>query len=265
MARPGPSGTFQNIPPPRYVGPTDNLTKVANAIEVRHKSLTTLVVVAPALALTQPVTISIALGGDCPTRITQTYVASIGNHFLYNDCEKDGKPRNGLVNITLTEPNPNGGVYDFPLPWNVLLDPLYDVTTSWFQFTLLDTCNLVGDTEVDFYWYSPDKQEHKSTFHTAGGRETRITQFAWTRTEVSASANLGDPNHFYFRTVNTLDLGGGGPFGHGFSAVPTPTFSNLVPGKTQTFKGGITAANENNCPAYFQYTVTYTLRWYPFL
>ena len=221
VPRPGPSGIAGNIPPPRYVGPTDNLTKVANAIQVRHKSLTTLVVVAPGLALTQPVTISIALGGHCPTRVTQTYVASSGNHFLYNDCEGDGKPRNGLVNITLTEPNPQGGVYDFPLPWNVMLDPLYDVTYSWFQFTLLNTCNLVGDTEIDFYGTSPDKQRHKSTLHTIGGRENTITQFGWTRTEVSASANL-NVQDFWFTTVNLIDPN---DFGLGFGRdwVRSPT------------------------------------------
>ena len=43
-----------------YTGPTTNITEVANHIQAQAKSLTSFVTVAPGLALTQPVTISIA-------------------------------------------------------------------------------------------------------------------------------------------------------------------------------------------------------------
>jgi len=48
------------------------------------------------------------------------------------------------------------------------LDPLYDVRISPLRFTLYETCNIVGDTEINFYWYSPDRQKHMSEFHARG-------------------------------------------------------------------------------------------------
>ena len=70
-----PSGM---APPPCGDGlpTTANIIKVACAFQVKTKSLTTLVVVAPGQVLTRPVTISIVLGGYCPKVITQSYVAS---------------------------------------------------------------------------------------------------------------------------------------------------------------------------------------------
>jgi hypothetical protein len=247
------------------VGPTEDLTKIANALAWYHKSLTTLITVKPGLALTQPVTISIGYfspagyGPGSPERLTQSYVASSGNRFLRLDPEGDGHLRRVHLDITLSEPKPGGGVYSYNVPVDMDLDPLYDVAISPLQFSLLDTCNIVGDTEIDFYWYSPDAQPHKNTFHTVGGRDVTIGPFAWTHAEVGASANLHPPT-FLFRTVNTLDFND--PAFGNFAPGLYPSKSNLVPGKTQTNKGNLTAQNENGCRAYVQYPSTYTLRWY---
>jgi hypothetical protein len=55
--RPGPHGaSSKNV----IVGPTENISLVANHLEVQAKSLNSLVTIAPGLALTKPVTISIA-------------------------------------------------------------------------------------------------------------------------------------------------------------------------------------------------------------
>ena len=107
---PGPSGPLPSAPPPLYPGPTQNITKVANAVQVKAKSLTIQVTVAPGLALTQPVTISIAFVGQSANRLTQPYVAATGNRFLYNDPEGNGQPRLAHVDMTLTEPKPGGGL-----------------------------------------------------------------------------------------------------------------------------------------------------------
>jgi len=96
--QPSPKGTAPLVPGVpsggskiTYAGPTANITEVANHIQIQAKSLISLVTVAPNLAPTQPVTISIAYlspwvaaGNE---RKTQTYVPSSGNSFLYNDLE----------------------------------------------------------------------------------------------------------------------------------------------------------------------------------
>ncbi len=43
-----------------WIAPTDNITKVANAIQIQAKSLNALISILPGLALSKPVTISIA-------------------------------------------------------------------------------------------------------------------------------------------------------------------------------------------------------------
>src|SRR5215469_1854853 len=246
--------------PPCSVGPTQNLTKVGCAIQMKAKSLTTLVVVAPGLALTQPVSISIGYaspwGGN---RITQTYVASTGNQFLYNDPAGDGKPRNMAVSITLSEPKPGGGVYNFPIQANVMLDPLYDVTITPLEFTLFSDCSVVGGGyDLSFGWASPDGASHNFSFHTSAGQHVTVGGFAWARAEVSASANLSLPGGLYFEANCFLPLG---CFLHG---VDQPPYPSLVPG---TSRQVVSTLNDlhGQCSASGQYNITYQLRWYPYL
>jgi hypothetical protein len=245
-------------PGPGIIGPTDNITKVANAIQVKAKSLTTLVVVAPGQAITQPVTIAITLGGYCPTVITQSYVVSTGNHFLYNDCEQDGKPRRGRMDITLTENNPAGGVYTFALPpGNVNLDPLYDVSITPLAFKLIDDCDTFGDSEVRLWWTTVDGQYYVFPVNMHAGQSVNVsTNFAWNHAEVSASANLHMPKVGFFEldAFENTD-----PY---YKEPPSPI--NLVPGKTQTFNTTSKASGQD-CRGSFLYTIRYTLRWYPYL
>ena len=248
-----------------YVGPTPDLTVVANAIQVQAKSLESLVTVAPGLALARPVTISIAYLSRWPTgndRITQTYIPNSGNRFLHVDLEGDGKSRKLHLDITLSEPNPGGGVYSFNVPMDLPLEPLYDVTISPFSFTLQDNCNVVPAawTEIDFYWYTPDKQKKKESFNLGGGGNMRyqVMDFAWKRDEVGASANLTLPIYIW-RSVHMIDIGDIGSFGPAF----TPDSTNLVPGQPHVTHSTIESArNEDTCKATIEYTMTYQLRAY---
>ena len=251
------------VPPPSpgsgphpIMGPTDNITKVANAIAMRHKSLTVLIVVNPGLQLTQPVTISIGFSGYGGTRQTQDYVASTGNHFLYNDPEGNAKPRQAFAAVTLTEPKPGGGLYSFsPPPWNVMLDPLYDVSIGPLAFTLFTGCTLIGNDDIKFSWLSPDKVDHHAEFLTRSGEHTTIPGFAWFRAEASASANLIPPVMSFETPCVTACYIPGAP--------PLPT-TNLVPGIRRQV---VTSLEEirGSCSASAQYNITYTLRWYPYL
>lgn len=251
------SGTITKVPGDYdarqgFIGATENITKVGRAIQVRTKSLSTLVQVAPGLTLTQPVTISIALGGYVPTRLTQTYVSATGNQFLYNDPEGDGKPRSAFADITLSEPKPGGGIYTSTIPRSVMLDPLYNVMISPLQFTLFNDCDPVGNSEITFFWVSPDNTTLRSQFSTSSGKHVTVSPFGWSRGEVSATANLRLPGVWGFSEKDVID-----PFAFAPGTyAPAPVA--LVPGTTrqvvQTLREG-----KGECTASTQYNVTYGL------
>jgi hypothetical protein len=180
------------LPPDRYQAPTPNLTLIANALRLNHKSLTTLVTLPPNLPVTRPVDIGIIYSS--PTGIGQTkqsYAGSTGNRFLYNDREGDGKPRAMKIAITLTEPSAGeAGIY--PMKWQANLDPLYDVAMGQFEFTLLNSCDTAGQTEIILAWALPDNQSVTTRgFSTAiiPWKEA-IPEFRWVGKEIGWSQPL---------------------------------------------------------------------------
>jgi hypothetical protein len=246
-----------------WIGPTDNITKVANAIQIQAKSLNALISIPPGLALSKPVTISIAYISPRPAagneRRTQTYSPSVGSKFLYGDPEGDGEARKVHLDITLTEPRPGGGIYSFNVPADVMLDPLYDVEISPLIFTLVVGCSNIGANQIDLNWYAPNDSTYRKyqTVHFAGqeGERFTIREFAWARAEVSATANLHKVVVWY---AETGIHGGFGPF-------PGPgQENNLVPGKTQTSLAGLvnSSGSTQDCQATLDYTVSYQLRAY---
>lgn len=250
-----PSGTLT------INAPTPSLTAVVNAIQIKHKSLTTLISLPPNLPVTQPVELSIGYfspaGSYAPgtQRITQSYVRGTGNHFLNNDPEGDGKPRQMRVDITLRELQPGGQSFSVSRPIN--LDPLYDVTISPLDFTLLKKCDLVGKSEISFRWYSPDDQFHSLGFSIKPSNTFHIRDFAWARNEISLSANLHLPFMYFYEKDP----------GYPFQPDPLHGNKNLVPGKTKTVSGIIQEGigppgHIGQCYGDAKYTITYTLRWY---
>jgi hypothetical protein len=176
----------------RFVGPTENITKVANALTVRAKSLTTLVKVLPGLALTKPVTITVNYSSPAgQNRITQTYDTKFGNRILYNDPPGNRYPRQLTMNITLTEDNPGGQLFTYSYPQGKLtLDPLFDVWITPLRFTMTSKCDRFGSSEIQFMWNSPEAKYRTKNFSTKKGNLVTIGEFAWSRQEVSASAKL---------------------------------------------------------------------------
>lgn len=256
------------IPPSSaYVAPTQNLTAVANAMSWSHKSLTILIAIKPGLALTNPVTISIAYlspaGGA--ERLTQTYMASSGNNFLRNDPVGDGKPRRIHLDITLSEPNPAGGPYNYNVPVELDLDPLYDITFGPLQFTLLNDCATLGDTHIKLGWKKPTRLLGEMDFATRGGRMTVVPGFAWSAIEASLTKPLFQPEFAFLSYGYSQYIGFEPAFGIGWIDDPQRTI--LAPGPVYTLtgnliKGNLKALNDNFCSAYFEYRSVYTLRAY---
>jgi hypothetical protein len=242
----------------RYDAPTPSLTEIANAFQLRHKSLTTLVTVPPNLPVTRPVEISIGYSSPAGVqRITQSYVRSTGNRFLYNDPEGNGKPRRMTMSITLSEPNPGGQTFTFPLKIEADLDPLYDVRISPLQFSLISNCDAVGNSEIWLYWQSPDRQILQQHYSARPGQALSLGRFEWARSEISSSQQLLREEVLGFLDEDYVSLD------QKFST-RIPGGPALIPGKTQKVKGNRKAENDS-CQLYFEYTINYSLRFYPYL
>lgn len=161
------------------------------------------------------------------------------------------------LSITLSEPNPGGQAFTFSLNLQVDLDPLYDVRISPLQFSLISKCDAVGNSEIWLYWQSPDRQILQQHVSTRPGQGITLERFQWARAEVSASQKLireaivgfVDEDYVNFEKKFATWIPGG---------------PDLVPGKTQKLKGNRKAENDA-CRLYFEYTITYSLRFYPYL
>jgi hypothetical protein len=263
LIAPVPLSSGLAVPLPTSPAPTPNIAAIAKAMRYDMRSLSILVFAPSGLPLTHPVTISIgffptgtALGPRCQQRVTQVYAISTGNTFL---CSlPDIVDRQGVImhlDITLSESKSGGGVYSYNLPLTVDPVPIYDVTISPLQFTLLETCNLIGDTEILFSWYAPDGRPNQKQFHTRGGQRVSIGEFQWSHTEVVYNLLYRQPS-LMFSTINATDLTP--PL-----IVSAKSAVNLWPGKTHTVELGLVkAANEDTCQADIRYSMTYTLREY---
>ena len=244
------------------VGPTADITAVANAISTSHKSLEIVVTVKPGLALTGPVTISIRFinSAGVPKVVTQCYVPSTGNRFVFHDVEGNGQPRRVGMTATLSQDKfrvgDKGYSFTMPGPWYFDLDPLYDVTISRMGFFLRDDCDLVGDSEIHFEWFPPDSSAvHAYSFTTGKGKNTFINQFAWARTEVSASARLHYPRYWFWEhdpvpTCAYAQLG------------PVPSNQPLVPGVTRNHIEVLKEYHHGACSAPIEYQITYRVHKY---
>jgi hypothetical protein len=244
---------------------TQNLATVASAVSLRARSLTTLVAFKPGLVLSKPVAIALRYSSPAAQYQTapQRYDCN-GNRFLYNDPISGpvnspgyavwGKPRLLQIFVTLSEDG--AAPYTFELAPN--LDPLFDVAISPMRFTMTSDCDRIGDSEIHFLWYPPDspKQLRERGFSTSKGRLVTINEFAWSRQEASASANLVFPTQaFYDKDPNI--------FSPTQYSVPQPD-AKLLPGA-----GGYVgrhlrdSSGQGGCEADTAFDMSIKLRQYP--
>jgi len=243
---------------------TQNLAAVAAAATLRAKSLTSLVAFKPNLALTKPVTIAIKYSSPAATyqAVPQRYDCS-GNRFLYNDPISGpvgtagysvwGKPRLLQVFITLTEDGAQP--YTFELAAN--LDPLFDIAISAMRFTMTTDCDAVGDSEIHFLWYPPDspKQSREKSFNTTKGKLVSVNEFAWSRQEASASANLVFPTQAFYEKDPNI-------FSPTQYSVPQPSAKLLPGGGGYVGRHLSDASGQGGCEADTAFDMTITLHTY---
>jgi len=252
-------------PGDRYRAPTPSLTSVANAIRITFRSVSVNLRVPPNLPVTVPVEISVGYFSSAHTqRLTQPYVQGTGTLIRYNDQEGDGKPRPIRLDITLRE-LPNGQSFTFSPQFT--LTPLYDVHTSSLTFRLEHDCDLVGKSEIDLQWRSPDDQFHSVSFSLRALESRLFTDFVWSGNQLSANANVHEvPIRFFEKDPHVP--------GGVYRPPLDPTGTPLLPGQTQQFDYLLTQGNVgpyhqttnvdlNKCQARLKYDITRTLLTFP--
>lgn len=270
---PAADADWHALPQPNNPPPTLNIAAVAHAMQYDYKSLSTVVTAPPGLPLTKPVTISIGYfpsgtdgyGSYCRERSTQIYGSSTGNAFLCALPDGDGKQRRLHLDITLSEPNPAGGVYNYNLPLDMDLDPLYDVAIGPLDFELLNDCVTFGDTHIKLRWMNPLREQGDMAFTTRGGKMTVVPAFAWGLQEVGLSRNLLLVPELVFLEYSSLEGVGGNHepyFNPLYWDVQAHTILAPGPARKELVKGGLKALNDSFCSAYFEYGSTFTLRAY---
>ncbi len=242
----------------RYTAPTANLTKIANALQLRHKSLSMLISAPPGLAVTNPVNIKVTYNSaSSGSRWRQgPYNPSTGFRDFQNDPDGNRYPRHMVLDILLTEQQPGNQAVNFAIKWELDLDPLFDITISPLRFKLNSNCDRLGKSEIRFSWTSPDAAYHKKGFSTSKGNHVAISEFAWTKQEVSASAGLGWPQWaFYEDDPVTLS----GAYLQGFGPQPL----KLLPATVNGYVGRtIKDSRGQSCTADIAFEVTVRVRQY---
>jgi hypothetical protein len=125
--------------------PTPGLNALFRGITVKARSVSAVVHAPAGLAVTNTTEISVLFGNR---RVSQNYDRKAGTTITFNYPVGDGKRRNEVLTINLTEQAAGGAV---PYHWNRLavIEPEFEVTISDLTFTLLNDCDPVGDSEPD--------------------------------------------------------------------------------------------------------------------
>jgi hypothetical protein len=247
----------------RYTAPTANLTKVANAVTIQPYSVSTITTVRAGLGLTKPVWITVRYnsynGSAFSDVVWGTYNEARGLRLVINDQEGVGTLRQGNVRVELFEPDDPAAVgrtrgTSFDLPeMRLNLDPLYDVNVRPIQVTRIQDCPTLTSSDVGVRWFSPDNQQHETTFRFGTNKIALVPGSQWSAQAISASRN-------YHMPIVGL---------YGFHIPSAPTNVNLIPaplmaGRPMAVQEIKFQMNEPNrhCTAQVQYVIDRKLRRY---
>jgi hypothetical protein len=248
------SGPIKLQPIQQYTAPTANLTKLANAFVQKQKSVTSLITAPAGLNLTKPVTISVSYEGGGTTNVS--YVNGSGNHFLHNFASNNGVAAYRGISVNLDEQVSATQHQLFRIQYLPLVQPLYDVRVSNLAFHLNNDCDWIGDSEPVVQWKDPAGHYGEADFSLGGGDNRTITGFAHTYYEVGQLNQLHTPYVQWWEDDGILSVG---------AVLPNVTTPNLVFGPSFTVNHNVSELSGQSCSARLSYSVTKTLRWYPYL
>jgi hypothetical protein len=237
--------------------PSDNLRRLASALQFRYKSTTAVLRVPAGLDLTAAVEISVLWdeAGTRPTRATQDYNNATGNRSLFFFPAEDGRTRPVANVVSLAERQADGEISGtYAVRSNVSIKPLYDIAVTPLTFTLQLDCDTVGASEIHIRWFYPDGGRGIHEVSTFEGESYAIAAFGRTYREVDASTLRVPAIVFY-----EVDVAAGF---HGF---PDANGQPLLPGTDRAVDVMAYARNDPQCGARLQFGVTLRLREYPYL
>jgi hypothetical protein len=237
--------------------PSENLRRLASALQFKYKSTTAVLRVPAGLGLTAAVEISVLWdeAGLRPTRATQDYNNATGNRSLFFFSVEDGRARPAASVVTLAERRADGEISGtYAVRSNVSIKPLYDIAVSPLTFTLQLDCDTVGASELHIRWYYPDGERGIHEVSTFEGESYAIAAFGRTYREVDAS-NLRVPAIVFYET----DVAAG------FYGFPDAHGQPLLPGNDRAVDVMAYARNDPQCGARLRFGITLRLREYPYL
>lgn len=242
-----PSGAVpEQMPGPRVVTASGNptLDALTAALTVRVDSVSTLVT-APA-GFSFPYRVSVSVLYPDRQRITQDYVPSTGNRFLYNLPVDDGVRKIENVTISLLEySTPNAATSHVMVP--IAFEPRWNVTVTPLTFTLISDCDIIGSSEPVIFW-GDERGDFESDLDMSAGDTETIPGFGRKLFDVTVADDIQEPVPSWYED-DSLDFVSRGT---GSSPAVLPGTSYTKDFTSQPFQGG-------PCLGEFQYTVTINL------
>jgi hypothetical protein len=234
--------------------PTQNLANLSKDLYTASKSVSAGVHFHPG-DVTGGSTVALSIQWGKAGTTTGAYNNASGNAFDFNFPANDGSQRWEVVNVTMTEHTANGQTFTYTAGRSVPIQALWDVAFSPLNFTLLNDCAWIGDSNFNLYFTQKNVQGEVS-FGLGQNDTHSIGEFARTWTEASTSTNLRMASVAYWNT----DFHWSGAYVEG----PPPLSSQTVlPASSGTRSvSWIQEDGTNNCDARMSYSITTALRTY---
>ena len=245
----GPSGGGATPPTgnaPLVVGtdpvpPTPGLSTLYKAITVNSRSVSAVVRAPAGLPVTNVTEISVLFGDR---RISQDYDPAAGNIIAFDYPVGDGTRRSEMLTINLTEHAP-GGAVPFHFYRVAAIEAQFEVVVSDLTFTLLNDCDLVGDSEPVVN-IGDDRGSVDVELSMSADEVAHLHQMSRFVPVATVADGLVAPQVSFFED----DLGGF------HSKSDPPTGPPLLPGASRTFHFDEEAGGHDEfCNAQFDYTI----------
>jgi hypothetical protein len=223
---------------------TPGLTSLFKAITVKARSVSAVVTAPPGLPVTNTTEISVLFGNR---RISQNYDRANGTTIAFNYPVGDGKRRNEVLTINLTEQAPGGAI---PFHWNRLavIEPQFETTVSDLTFTLLNDCDPVGDSEIVLN-IADDRGSFDVEMSMQADEVRHVHKLSRHFPAATVSDGLVAPQLSFFED----DLGGF------HQTTAPPTTPALLPGATRHLHFDAADPSDEFCNAHFDYIIAINL------
>jgi hypothetical protein len=244
---PGGTSTFNGNDQGTGGPSTPGLTALFKGITVKARSVSAVVHAPAGLAVTNMTEISVLFGNR---RVSQNYDRANGTTIAFNYPVGDGKRRNEVVTINLTEKAPSGAI---PYHWNRLavIEPLFEVTVSDLAFTLLSDCDILTASDITLY-FGDDRGVFEQDLTMSANQTRRVHKFSRHVPVAKASDGLFAP----FVSFDEEDISG-------FHGRPgDPIGPALLPGTTKHYSYDLTDTRDKFCNARADYIVAINVQMF---